>query len=398
MPDELEQRLERALAAIPPAGDDATQRALRAALDALPPAAEARRRRRRRLLVPAAACVVAFVFGGVTLAATGGRLPLVGDSPHHHPKPAVAPAHHPVAVLPRGAIAFSAVADGRAWLATSAGASLRGRPLSALAVSPGAVYLLEAQGRIVRAVHIPDFRSAFARGVAGTATATAWAPAGIRIAYVVHTDSGNRLYDMYGNGAHVHLVAAHTNGRAPSWRWDSLVFAYIRADGTVMVHNPGSGATSALPRGCGIRRPAAVAFAPFGGLLAIADRSGRVRVVDTLHHGRGLCASATTPGLPKIAWLQPKQLLVGAGSTITRYVVRGRAAGVDVTDVPGRVAGLVAGPGGRRIALALRDPSGGVRVVEARTPRFSEEAAPLQVSRLLLDLGSVAGPVALTWQ
>jgi hypothetical protein len=139
---------------------------------------------------------------------------------------------------------------------------------------------------------------------------------------------------MYGNGTHVHLVAAHTNGRAPSWRWDSLVFAYIRADGTVMVHNPDSGATSALPRACGIRRPAAVAFAPFGGLLAIADRSGRVRVVDTLHHGRGLCASAPTAGLPKIAWLQPRQLLVGAGTTITRYVVRGRAAGVDVTGVP----------------------------------------------------------------
>jgi hypothetical protein len=396
MPDELEQRLERALGAIPPAGEHATGRALRGALDALPPAAETGRRRRRRLLVPAAACVVAFVFGGVTLAATGGHLPLVGHSqtPHHR-TPVVVPAHHRGAILPRGAIAFSATADERVWLATSAGASLHGRALSALAVSPGAVYLLEAEGRTLRAVHVPDFRTAFTRRVAGTAAATAWAPAGIRIAYVVRTDSGNRLYDMYGNGTHLHLVAAHTTGQAPSWRWDSLAFAYIRADGTVMVHNPTSGATSALPRECGIRRPAAVAFAPFGGLLAIADRSGRVRVVDTLHHGRGLCVAGMTSGMPKIAWLQPRQLLVGAGETITRYVVGG---GVDVTDVPGRVAGLVAGPGGREIALALRDPNGGVRVVEARTPRFSEEAAPLRVSRLLLDLGRIAGPVALTWQ
>ena len=399
MPDELEQRLERALAAIPPAGEDATGRALRAALDALPPAAESRRRRRRRLLVPAAACAVAFVFGGVTLAATGGHLPLVGHSPKvHHPTPPIVPAHHRGAVLPRGAIAFSATADGRAWLATSAGASLHGRPLSALAVSPGAVYLLEAAGRTMQAVHIPDFRTAFTRGVAGTAAAGAWAPAGIRIAYVVRTDSGNRLYDMYGNGTHVHLVAAHTNGQAPSWRWDSLAFAYIRADGTVMVHNPTSGATSALPRGCGIRRPAAVAFAPFGGLLAIADRSGRVRVVDTLHHGRGLCVSGNMPGIPKIAWLQPRQLLVGAGTTITRYVVKGPAGGVDVTTVPGRVAGLVGAPGGGRIALALRDPDGGVRVVEANAPRFSSESSPLQVTRILLDLGRIAGPVALTWQ
>ena len=396
MPDELERRLERALAAIPPAGEDATERARRAALDALPPAPETNRWRRRRLLVPAAACAVAFVFGGVTLAATGGHLPLVGDSPKPHRPAATVPAvHHTAAVLPRGAIAFSTAAGGRVWLATSAGASLHGRPLSALAVSPGAVYLLEARGRSLRAVHVPDGRTAFTRGIAGTAAATAWAPAGIRIAYVVHTPAGDRLYDMYGNGTHVHLVAAHTNGHAPSWRWDSLVFAYIRADGTVMVHDPTSGATSALAPGCGIRRPAAVAFAPFGGLLAIADRSGRVRVVDTLHHNHGLCVSGRTPGMPKIAWLQPRQLLVGAGATITRYVVGG---GVDVTDVPGRVAGLVAGPGGRRIALALRDPQGGVQVVEARTPRFSEESSPLQVSRILLDLGSVTGPVALTWQ
>ncbi len=137
---------------------------------------------------------------------------------------------------------------------------------------------------------------------------------------------------------------------------------------------------------------------PFGGLLAIADRSGRVRVIDTLHHSRGLCVSGMTPGTPKIAWLQPRQLLVGAGATITRYVVGGGAGGVDVTAVPGRVAGLVAGPGGRRIALALRDPSGSVRVVEGRTPRFSEQSAPLQVSRTLLELGPVAGPVILGWQ
>ncbi|HEY8860231.1 MAG TPA: hypothetical protein VIM27_12315 [Gaiellales bacterium] len=399
MPDELEERLERALAAIPPAGEDATGRALRAALAAVPPAAETRRRRRRRLLVPAAACTVAFVFGGVTLAATGGHLPLVGPSPkHHHPTPVVVPARNAAPVLPRGAIAFSATADGRAWLATSAGASLHGRPLSALALSPGAVYLLEAKGRTLQAVRVPDFRTAFTRGVTGTAAATAWAPAGIRIAYVVRADSGNRLYDMWGNGTHLHLVATHTNGQAPSWRWDSLAFAYIRADGTVMVHNPTSGATSALPRGCGIRHPAAVAFAPFGGLLAIADRSGRVRVVDTLHHSRGLCASGNMPGIPRVAWLQPRQLLVGAGTTITRYVVNGPAGGVDVTNVPGRVAGLAAAPGGRRIALALRDAEGNVRVVEAYAPRFSEESSPLRVSRTLLELSRITGPVALTWQ
>jgi hypothetical protein len=122
-----------------------------------------------------------------------------------------------------------------------------------------------------------------------------------------------------------------------------------------------------------------------------------VRVLDTLRHTRGTCTTAGTSGLPKIAWLDPRQLVVGMGDTITRVVV-GLAGGADVTQVPGRVAGLAASPGGRRIALALRDQAGRVRVIEARTPRFSEASHPLQVYRVLLDLGRAAGPVTLGWQ
>ncbi len=399
MSDELEGRLERALRASPPPGADATERALRAALDALPPPAEARRRRGRRLLVPAVACAVAFVFGGVTLAANGGRLPLVGASVHHHHPggPAPKPGPDRAAILPRGAIAFSAVAAGRGWLATSSGTSMDGRRLSALAVSPGAVWAIEGGGRGLHAVGIPEGKAGFARRVSGTPVAAVWAPAGIRIAYVVHTPGGDRLYDMFGNGRNAFLVAAHTTAQAPSWRWDSQAFAYIRADGVVMVHNVIDGATAALPPGCGLRRAAAVAFAPYGGLLAIADRAGRVRVVDTLRHTRGMCVTGAASGLPKIAWLQPRQLVVGMGDAITRYVV-GLAGGADVTAVPGRVAGIAASPGGRRIALALRDASGAVRVVEARTPRFSEASYPLRIYRVLLDLGHAPGPVTLGWQ
>jgi hypothetical protein len=62
------------------------------------------------------------------------------------------------------------------------------------------------------------------------------------------------------------------------------------------------------------------------------------------------------------------------------------------------VVGLAAGDGGRRLALALRDADGGVRVVEARTPRFSSASYPLRVYRLLLTLPAADGPVALSWQ
>jgi hypothetical protein len=393
MPDELEERLERALGDLAP-GADVTERARAAAMAALP---ASRTRSRQPLVLVAAACAVAFVFGGVTLAATGGGLPLVGGESHHHRQaPPQAPARHPGIQLPRGAIAFSATGGGRAWLVTSSGARLRGKPLSALAVSPGAINLLEGSGRALAAVAVSDGHVAFTRRVPGEPIAAAWAPAGIRIAYVVRTAEGDRLYDMYGNGRHAFLVAPRTDGGTPTWRWDSLAFAYVRPDGTVMVHSVISGATSAVARRCGLGRPADIAFAPFGGKLAIADRAGHVQVADTLHHGRGACFQTGGGGMPKLAWIRPSQLLVGAGGSIARIAIG--LGGADITGAPGQVAGLVAAPGGHRIAVAVRDGSGRVHVYEARTPRFSEASFPLRVYRALADLGRVAGPVRLGWQ
>jgi hypothetical protein len=395
MPDELEERLERTLGGLEP-GADVTGRARTAALGALPPP---RPRSRKPLVLVAAACAVAFVFGGVTLAATGGGLPLVGGESHHHRRPPAAPARPAGVRLPRGAIAFAATGDGRAWLVTSSGARLRGRQLSALAVSPGAVNLLEGSERVLIAVSAADGHIAFTRHVPGEPIAAAWAPAGIRIAYVVRTSRGNRLYDMYGNGRHTFLVAPRTDGGTPTWRWDSLAFAYVRADGTVMVHSVVDGASSPLGRRCGLGRPADIAFAPFGGLLAVADRAGRVQVSDTLHHGLAACFRTGGGGMPKLAWLEPRQLVVGAGRSIARLVDEpGLTGGTDVTRTPGQVAGLVAAPGGHRIAVAIRDGAGRVHVVEARTPRFSEASFPLRIYRVLADLGEAAGPVRLTWQ
>jgi hypothetical protein len=347
--------------------------------------------------VPAVACVVAFVFGGVTLAATGGRLPLVGAPAHHHH-----PRTHPHAsgsrvVLPRGAIAFSVTAGGRVWLASSSGTALRGVPATAFALSPGAVWAVAGSRSRIAAVGVQQHGTGFSRAVGGTPVAAAWAPAGIRIAYTVGTALGDRLFDMYGNGTHRFLVARHVAPVPPSWRWDSQAFAYISAGGRVMVHDAISGSTTAIARACGLRHAAAVAFAPFGGLLALADAGGRVEIVDTLH-GAGPHCERGQPGAPSIAWLRPRQLIVGSGGAIIRYDLYNRFAGVDVTNTPGVVVGLAAGDGGRRLALALRDADGGVRVVEARTPRFSSASYPLRVYRLLLTLPAADGPVALSWQ
>jgi hypothetical protein len=395
MPDELEERLERALGELEP-GADVSERARAAALGALPPP---RPRSRRPLILVAAACAVAFVFGGVTLAATGGGLPLVDSGRGHdqgHQTP-TRPPPHPGIVLPRGAVAFAATADGRVWLSASSGTRLRGTPATAYELSPGAVWAILGTEGAVRAVGVQQHGQGFSRAVPGTPVAAAWAPAGIRIAYVVRTPRGNRLFDMYGNGTHNFLVAPRVSPVAPSWRWDSQAFAYVSARGRVIVHNAIDGSTAAVPRTCGVRQAAAVAYAPFGGLLAIADAAGRVQIVDTLHRGPTHCERGQ-PGAPSIAWVRPRQVIVGSGEAITRYDLYGRFAGADVTNVPGTVAGLAAGMDGRRLALALRDPVGDVRVIEARTPRFSSAAYPLRVYRLLLTIRHAEGAVALTWQ
>jgi hypothetical protein len=398
MPDELEERLERALREQPAASSEAEGRSRRAALAAMPPPG-GRSLRGRGLLAAAAVCAAVLVLAGVTLAANGGRLPLVGGgSPDHgHPR-APAPRHVPAGVvLPRGAVAFAVVSDGRVWLASSSGTALRATPATAFGLSPGAVWAAVGSPGRLRAAGVQQHGAGFTHGVRGTPVAAAWAPAGIRIAYVVHTARGDRLFDMYGNGTHDFRVASGVAPVTPSWRWDSEAFAYVARDGRVMVHDAVAGSTSAIARDCGIRHARAVAFAPFGGLLAIADAAGRLQVVDTLHGDRALCERGQ-PGDPVLAWLRPHQLVVGAARTVTRYDLHARFAGVDVTPVPGMVAGMAAGDGGRRLALALGRAGGGVRVVEARTPRFSSASHPLRVYRLLLALPEADGPVTLSWQ
>jgi hypothetical protein len=399
MPDELEERLERALRGQPPAGAETEERARRSALAAMPPPGGRRGPRGRGLVAAAAVCAAALAFAGVTLAANGGRLPLVGGGPahdrgHDHPPPRHT---RPGVILPRGAVAFAVGANARAWLASSSGTALRGAPATAFALSPGAVWAVVGTDGAVRAAGVQQHGTGFERAVRGTPVAAAWAPAGIRIAYIVRTPHGDRLYDMYGNGTHNFRVARRVAAVTPSWRWDSRAFAYVAPDGRAMVHDPISGSTAAVPRACGLRAARAVAYAPFGGLLAVADASGRLEVVDTLRSGRPLCERGQA-GDPAIAWLRPRQVVVAAGTTLARYDLHTRFAGVDVTTLPGVVAGLAAGDGGRRLALALRDPDGGVRVVEARTPRFSSAGHPLRVYRLLLALRQADGPVTLSWQ
>src|SRR4051812_15409194 len=390
MPSELERRLERALNDVPvEASSDAHDRARAAALTAAVAPAPGRWSQWRVVIV--AAVTMVLVTTGVTLAATGER-PFSDTATLTRPPQ---PAQLHTGLLPRAARAFSILAGGRAWVAVPHRVLLHGAPRSAIAVSPGAVYLLEAGGRRLRAVAVDTGRVVQTQRTGGPVTTAVWSPFPIRIAYLTEVGGHQQLHDEWGTLSHDYLVDRHVAAVAPSWRWDSLAVAYVRADGRVAVHGASSGRNTVIPPNCGLRHPTALAFAPTSGLLAIAART-RLRIVDTTGGAPDVCA-AHSPGAPSIAWVRPRQLFVAAGTTLSRYLVLRPGLGTDTTTVPARITGLTTSPDGRRIALALTS-GGSTRVVAASAPPFSEQATPLHVLQLLLPARPAAGPVTLSWQ
>src|SRR2546423_11072941 len=170
---------------------------------------------------------------GVTLAATGDRL--FSDTATLI-KPSEAARLDTGLLLPRGAHAFSILAGGRAWVAIPHRVLLRGVPRSAIAVSPGAVYVLEAHGRTLRAVAAGTGRVAQTQHTAGPVTRAVWSPFPIRIAYLTEVGGHQQLHDEWGTLSHDYLVDPHVAAVAPSWRWGSLPVASVRAAGPVGAH------------------------------------------------------------------------------------------------------------------------------------------------------------------
>ena len=395
MSSELERDLERALAGAPGPNADATERAERAALDALPSPGELRRLHRRRATLLVAACLTAFVFGGVTLAATGGHLPVVNPEPASKQLRTQASATAPdYTLLPADAV-IAAASDGRVTIVTHTGErTVSHRRFSAFALSPGGLYFVEGRRMQVQAIEARTGRVAWARrGIGGRPVSLVWAPFPIRIAYVLHTASGYEVRDMWGTGTHDFVVDRDAADVPPAWRWDSKAFAYVRADGRVAVHDVIGGPTHPLPPACGISRPAAIAFAPAGGLLAVADRAGRISLVDTAARRAPRCLTGIR-GRPSLAWLGPTQLLVAARRTLARYALTdsGIRSRTISTRLP--VSALDTSPDGRSIVIALRGHTSTL-VMATSPPRFSSTAATLAPGPTLLHLH---GPVQLEWR
>jgi len=397
MSSELERRLERALGEAPGSDPGVTDRALKAALEALPSPADARRSRRRRIALLLAACIAAFVSGGVTLAATDGRLPGIGPAlTSNRPAGSEAAARRSAPLVAPGEAISALIGDRGLIVTTRRSRTFTDHRLTGFAASPAALYAIEARAGHLRAIQAATGRVAWRFRAAGTPADPVWAPFPIRVAYLLHGRHGLGVHDIWGNGTHDFTVHASAAPVAPSWRWDSKAFAFVRGDGVVVVHDVIGGSDTALRPACGLRTTAAVAFAPSGGRLAIADRQGHLRVVDTTGHAPALCTTIAR-GLPSLGWLGANQLLAGAGSTLSRIVIRRVGTGYDATTARGTIAGLAVSPDRRKIVVAL-ESGGRLRVVIAATPRFSEESTPLRILRTLAD-GPVAGPrrVPLSW-
>ncbi len=264
MSSDLERRLEAMLAAAPEPEPGVGEEALTRALCALQPVAPGRRGLRTAVLVFAAAFVLLAVAAG-SLAAAGALHVSLGK-----PKPRTATALGAL-TLPTGTHGISAVVDGRLSVVTKSGFQLQGLRVSAAALSPRALYVAAGIGHSLVAM-APDGRRAWSHRAGGSVRAIAWAPDGLRIAYVVrHT-----VHVIWGNGTHDTVIDSSVRTVRPSWRADSLAFAYVGGGGSAVVYDLGHASRRVVVRPTSVGTVTQLSFAPTGSALVIGGRKGMV--------------------------------------------------------------------------------------------------------------------------
>jgi hypothetical protein len=325
MSNELERRLEGLLAEAPEPDTGAGEEALHRALHALHPVAPARRGLRTVVLAFAAAAVLLALAAG-SLAAAGALHVSFGAKKKQH---------HPVAAqltLPRGAHGFAAIVNGRLSVVTRGGFRLQGLHASAVALSPHALYIAAGLGHSLVAM-APSGRTAWSHGSGGAVVAISWAPNGLRIAYVVRTGHRFVLRTIYGNGRRDTVIDRSVRPVRPSWRSDSLAFAYVGAGGKPIVYDLAHQRRRVIPS----RTPVThVAFAPTGRTLAFA----------TL--GSALVAGKTvaTGDIEALGWRPDGRLEVAQEMGVTpALVVKFERSGRPLGSfrVPGRVVAISGG-------------------------------------------------------
>jgi hypothetical protein len=327
MSSEVERRLETFFAEAPEPDAGAGEKALHRALRALEPVAAPRRGLRAAVLAFAAAVILLVIAAG-SLAAAGALHISIGTMGKPHRATVEL-------TLPQGANGVAAIIGGRLSMVTNDGLRLHGRPVSAAALSPRALYVAAGIGNSLVAM-APNGRRAWSHPAGGKVVAIAWAPDGFRIAYVIHTGRRFVLHVIYGNGIYDTTIDRSVRAVRPSWRADSLAFAYVGGGGRAVVYDLGH----ENRRVVAVTPPVTgVAFAPSGEALALQGTRG-VSLVQQSSHRHIADADVEAFG-----WLD------------------------------GRLAVAVPGPDSARIRLfapdgASRGSSKAHGIVRAITPRF----------------------------
>src|SRR5207237_6188285 len=117
-----------------------------------------------------------------------------------------------------------------------------------------------------RVARAPDGRRAWSHRTGGKVVAIAWAPDGFRIAYVLHARHRFVLHVIYGNGVHDTTIDRSVRPVRPSWRADSLAFAYVGGGGKAIVYDLAHRSRRVVGRASTVTH---VAFAPSGKTLAL---------------------------------------------------------------------------------------------------------------------------------
>jgi hypothetical protein len=385
MPNEPESRLLDLFAHLPTATKAVEDRALAAALAALPPPGARHARPVRTALLVAAAAVCLLAVSAGALGAAGALHVSLGAKA----TPSVRNASLSRLTLPPGAHGIAAVVDGRLWF-TNRSLRIEGLPVDSAALSPHALYVAAGIGDSL-VVMAPGGTRAWSHPAGGRVVAIAWAPTGLRIAYVVKTATGREeLRTIEGDGDHDRLLDAAVRSVAPSWRADSLAVAYVGAGGHPVVYDFTRHAHHVVG-GARVADAKRLAFSPNGRALAVAT-GGRLWILGAHAISAGDLGRAAVAGM---AWagdrvgvaLGPPASTHLPLSTVQSF--RASPSGVLTREKAVLIRGNVTALGslGDRFVLALRP-------VGARTGLIASVG---ESGRVLFDVGprSAVGELAV---